>query len=184
MEDRKILQLLLQRAENAIDELARKFGKGLLRLARNILSSEEDAKECVNDTYLALWNAIPPAEPDPLSAYTYRTGRNIALKRHRSGTAQKRDSRYDLSLDELAGCVADRTASDTLDAKMLGSAISAFLDSQTKENRVLFLRRYWFGDSVREAAKALGLAENAANARLSRMRSKLREHLLEEGYYL
>lgn len=184
MDDKKILQLLLSRAESAIEALAKKFGQGLLRLARNIVGTEEDAKECVNDTYLALWNAIPPAQPDPLSAYTYRTGRNIALKRHRSNTSQKRDGRYDLSLDELAGCVADRSAADTLDAKILGSAISAFLDSQTKENQVLFLRRYWFGDSVREAAKALGLAENAANVRLSRMRSKLRDHLIEEGYYL
>lgn len=184
MEDRKILQLLLDRAENAIEALAKKFGNGLLRLARNILGCEEDARECVNDTYLALWNTIPPAQPDPLSAYTYRTGRNIALKRHRSNTAAKRNGGYDLSLDELAGCVADRSASEALDARLLGSAISAFLDAQTKENRVLFLRRYWFGDSVKEAAKALGFAENAASVRLSRMRSKLKDYLIEEGYYL
>lgn len=184
MEDKRIIALLFQRAESALDALAKKFGKGLLTLARNIVGMEEDAKECVNDTYLALWNAIPPEEPDPLAAYTYRVGRNIALKRLRSNTAQKRFGGYDLSIDELAGCVADRTAADTLDARLLGAAIGAFLDTQTRENRVLFLRRYWFGDSVKEAARALGLSENVASVRLNRMRGRLREHLVKEGYYL
>lgn len=184
MEDKRIIALLFQRAESALDALAKKFGKGLLAMARNIVGLEEDAKECVNDTYLALWNAIPPEEPDPLAAYTYRVGRNIALKRLRGNTAQKRFGGYDLSMDELAGCVADRTASEALDARLLGAAIGRFLEKQTKENRTLFLRRYWFGDSVRDAAQALGLSQNAAAVRLNRMRSKLREHLIKEGYYL
>ncbi len=179
-----IVKLLLARAEQALTELAKKFGRGLHRLAKNITGSDEDAAECVNDTYLALWNAIPPAEPDPLSAYAYRTGRNIALKRHRGNRAEKRFEGYELSLEELAGCVADRTASDILDARLLGAAISRFLAEEPRDNRVLFLRRYWFGDSVRDAAKAAGLSENAAGVRLSRLRSRLKEFLLQEGYYL
>lgn len=184
MEDRAIIRLLFDRAERALMELAKKFGQGLHRLAKNITGSDEDATECVNDTYLALWNAIPPARPDPLSAYTYRTGRNIALKRHRSNTAGKRFQGYDLSLDELAGCVADHRAADILDARLLGDAISRFLAEEAQDNRILFLRRYWFGDSVRDAAKAVGLAENAAGVRLSRMRSRLKDFLIREGYYL
>lgn len=184
MEDRAIISLLFARAEQALTELAKKFGSGLHRLAKNITGSEEDAQECVNDTYLALWNAIPPACPDPLSAYAYRTGRNIALKRHRGNTAAKRGNSYDLSLDELAGCVADYTASESLDARLLGDAISRFLAEESKENRILFLRRYWFGDSVRDAAKAVALNENAASVRLSRLRNKLKDFLIREGYYL
>lgn len=184
MEDRAIIRLLFDRAERALTELAKKYGRGLHRLAKNITGSDEDAAECVNDTYLALWNAIPPAQPDPLSAYTYRTGRNIALKRHRANTAGKRWEGYELSLDELAGCIADHRASDILDARLLGDAISRFLREESRENRVLFLRRYWFGDSVRDAARAVGLEENAAGVRLSRIRSRLKEFLIKEGYYI
>lgn len=184
MEDRAIIKLLFDRAERALTELRKKFGQGLHRLAKNITGSEEDAQECVNDTYLALWNAIPPAQPDPLSAYTYRTGRNIALKRHRSNTAGKRFQGYDLSLDELAGCVADHTAAEVLDARLLGNAINRFLAEESRDNRILFLRRYWFGDSVRDAANAVGLNENAANVRLSRLRNKLKDFLIKEGYYI
>ena len=184
MEDHAIIRLLFDRAEHALTELAKKFGHGLHRLAKNITGNEEDASECVNDTYLALWNAIPPAQPDPLSAYVYRIGRNLALKRHRSNTADKRYDSYGLSMDELAGCVADRTASETLDARLLGYAISCFLREETPQNRVLFLRRYWFGDSVRDAARAAGLSENAAGVRLSRLRGKLKDFLIQEGYYL
>lgn len=184
MEDRRILQLLFARAEQALEELAKKYGNGLLRLCRNILGNNENAQECVNDTYLALWNAIPPARPDPLSAYIYRVSRNIALKRLRQETAQKRGGGYGVSLDELCGCVADRRASDMLDAWLLGQAISAFLAEESRENRVLFLRRYWFGDSIRDAAQAVGLSENTASVRLSRIRNKLRDYLIREGYYL
>ena len=181
MEDRAIISLLFARAEQALTELAKKFGSGLHRLAKNITGSEEDAQECVNDTYLALWNAIPPACPDPLSAYAYRTGRNIALKRHRGNTAAKRGNSYDLSLDELAGCVADYTASESLDARLLGDAISRFLTEESRENRVLFLRRYWFADSYAEIAARMGLSEKAVSSRLTRLRKQLRRFLTEKG---
>lgn len=184
MNDQHIVSLLLKRSERALSAMAAAFGKRLHAIAMNILGDYQDAEECVNDTYLALWNTIPPEEPDPLSAYAYRVGRNTALKRLRTDTAKKRNSRYDLSLEELSGCVADKCAADTLDARMLGAAINAFLSRQSAENRSLFLRRYWFGDSVREAAHALGLTENAASVRLNRMRSNLRSFLIKEGYYI
>ena len=184
MEDRQILQLLFNRAEAAIDALARRFGPRLYAIAMNILCSSRDAEECVNDTYLALWNAIPPEHPDPLCAYTYRVGRNIALKKLRDTSAQMRNSTYDLSLDELADCIPDNCVWDTLDARELGRSIDRFLNTQTKENRVIFLRRYWFGDSVKTIARDMGMKESAISVRLNRLRHALKNHLSKEGYDL
>ena len=183
MEDKRIIRLLFDRAERALDILARRFGPRLLHTARNILSNHQDAEECVSDTYLAIWNAIPPQEPDPLAGFVYKTGRNLALKRLRHDTARKRDSRYDLSLDELAGCLAGGSLEDELSARELGLSIDRFLDALPKDSRVMFLRRYWFGDSVKEIAKALGYTEGAVSVRLSRTRDKLRTHLEKEGYF-
>lgn len=184
MDDAHIIELFFARAESAIAALARRFGARLYAIAMNILNSARDAEECVNDTYLALWNAIPPEQPDPLCAYTYRVGRNTALKRLRSNTAQIRYSAYDLSLDELAGCIPDESLWETLDARELGRSIDRFLDTQPKENRVIFLRRYWFGDSVKKIAGDTGLREGTVSVRLSRIRNALKDYLYKEGYYL
>ena len=182
MEDRRIIELLFDRDENGIGALAQKFGQRLLATARNILGSHEDAREAVNDTYLALWDAIPPKDPDPLAGFVYKTGRNQALKTLRHRTAQMRDSRYDLSLEELAGCIPTRCLEEDFEAKLLGQAIDAFLDTIPKDSRTLFLRRYWFGDSVRDIAKHFAMTENAVSVRLSRIRSQLRSYLIKEGY--
>lgn len=183
MEDKKIIRLLFQRAEQALDMLARRFGARLLLTARNILADRRDAEECVSDTYLAIWNAIPPQEPDPLAGFVYKTGRNLALKRLRHETAQKRDSRYDLSIEELAGCLAGGSLEEELSARELGLAIDRFLDTLPRDSRIIFLRRYWFGDSVKEIAGALGHSEGAVSVRLSRTRDKLRTYLEQEGYF-
>ena len=184
MDDALIIELLFARAESAISAIAGRFGARLYAIAMNILSSARDAEECVNDTYLALWNAIPPQRPNPLCAYTYRTGRNTALKRLRSNTAQMRDSAYDLSLDELAVCIPDESLWGTLDARELGRSIDRFLDTQAKENRVIFLRRYWFGDSVKQIARDTGIREGTVSVRLNRIRMALKDYLYKEGYSL
>lgn len=181
MQDGDIISLLWSRAEDAIAALAARFGRRLYQTARNILGQERDAEECVNDTYLALWNAIPPRRPDPLAPYVYRTGRNIALNRLRADTAQKRDSGYDVSLDELAECVPGCSMEDELDIKLLGQAIDRFLDTQNSRTRRLFLRRYWFGDSVKDIAAAMGMQPNAVSVRLNRTRQELRAYLMKEG---
>ena len=183
MEDKKIIELLFARAQNAITELAAKFGKQLQRIAFNILQNPLDAEECTNDTYLALWNAIPPASPDPLAPYVYRTGRNTALKRLHRDTAKKRDNRYDVSLEELNECLPGETMEQMVDARELGRAMDRFLDTKPKESRYIFVRRYWFGDSVDEIAKELKLQENAVYVRLNRIRNSLKEYLLKEGYH-
>lgn len=179
MEDHEILALLWQRAEGAISALAERFGGILYRTAVNLLGSSRDAEECVNDTYLAVWNAIPPNRPEPLPPYVYRIGRNIALNRLRSNTAQKR-SGYELSLEELAGCIP---APCLEDGRALGRAMDAWLDTLNKESRILFLRRYWFGDSVKDIAVSFNMKESAVSVRLSRLRNKLKDYLVKEGYY-
>ena len=183
MEDKKIVSLLWQRSEQALVLLAKKFGAGLQRLAMNILGNHPDAEESVNDTYLALWNAIPPEKPDPLSAFVYRVGKNTALKKLRDATAQKRDSRYDVSLEELSGCLAGCPLEDEFDAKLLGRAIDRFLGLQTQQNRIIFLRRYWFGDSVKEIASLYAMTPGAVSVRLSRLRDALKDYLTKEGFF-
>ena len=183
MEDKKIIKLLFERAENAISELSTRFGKQLHRIAYNILSNQQDAEECTNDTYLALWNAIPPVSPDPLSPYVYRTGRNTALKRLHRDTAKKRDSRYDISLEELNACLPEVDMEQMVDARELGRTMDRFLQSKSKETRYIFIRRYWFGDSVGEIAKELRMQENAVYVRLNRIRNSLKDYLMKEGYY-
>lgn len=182
MDDKHIITLFFQRAETAIEALAAKYGKLLKQLCTNILHDPLDAEECVSDAYLAAWNTIPPARPDPLSAYICRLGRNCALKKLRSRTALKR-SGYEVSLEELAGCIPDNTTGDTLDGRELGRAIDCWLATLSPENRALFLRRYWFGDSVKDLSKAFGATENALSVRLSRLRAALKQHLTKEGYF-
>lgn len=184
MEDKKILQMLWNRTEAALDALAKKFGRRLLQTAFNILGNPQDAEEAVNDTYMALWNTIPPEKPDPLAGYVHRTGRNVALNKRRHLTAQRRNCQYDISLEELSGILPGPSLEETLDARELGRAIDRFLDTVSKENRVLFLRRYWFGDSVKDLARIFGISENTVSVRLSRLRTQLKIYLIDkEGFF-
>ena len=182
MDDQEILRLLLEHDESGIRAMTLTYGPRLLATARNILGNSADAEETVNDTYLAVWHAIPPKKPESLSAFVYRTGKNLALKLLRHRSARKRGSQYDLSLEELSGCLSGRCLEEDFEAKQLGQAIDAFLDTLTKTNRVLFLRRYWFGDSVRDLARHFAMSENTVSVRLSRIRNQLKEYLLKEEY--
>lgn len=183
MDDSVILQLLWQRAQTGLSALAEKYGARLYAIAKNIVGDPHIAEECVNDSYLALWNSIPPHRPDPLSAYAVRITRNIALKRLRDDHARCRRSDYDVSLDELSDCIGRDTLENTVDAKLLGQLINRFLGTLNAENRNLFLRRYWFGDPVYQLAKDFHLSENTVSVRLNRIRQKLRTYLTQEGYY-
>ena len=183
MEDKKIIRLLWLRAEQALEALAKKFGVRLLKTAENILGNRPDAEEAVNDTYLALWNAIPPAEPDPLAPFVYKVGKNTALKHLRTRMAQKRDSYYDTALDELANILPGQSMEDIFDARELGRAIDRFLETLDRESRTLFLRRYWFGDSIKDLSKEFHMTENALSVRLYRIRAQLRDHLIKEDFW-
>ena len=182
MEDRKILALLWNRAERALDAMAKKYGGRLYRTARNILNRHEDAEESVSDTYFAVWNAVPPTRPDPLEGYVYRTGRYIALDRLKYLNAEKRDSRYELSLEELEACIPSRALEETVDAIWLGKAINNYLETLNETNRSIFLRRYWYGESLGEIAAADHSTENRIAGILFRSRKKLKAHLEKEGY--
>lgn len=183
MGDEQIIALFFQRSEQAIDEISRKYGPVCTRTARNLLSSVQDAEECVNDAYLALWNCIPPQKPKPLLSYLCRIVRNLALKKCRDGGAQKRNSSYDAALDELEGCLAGpETAETALEAQVLAEALDQFLDGLPQVERVMFVRRYWFGDSIPALAGYLGITRHNTTVRLSRTRDKLKKYLQKEGF--
>lgn len=177
MEDHALIEMLFDRVEAAFDVLAQRFGLRLKQTALNILGSMEDAEECVNDTYLALWNAIPPARPDPLAPYVYRTGKHIALNRLRARNTQKR-SGYVLSLEELAGSIPT-----PIPDRDLGRGLNDWLGSLSPLDRVIFLRRHWFGDSVKDIAKSLSMTHGAVSVRLHRLKTQLKTYLTKEGYY-
>lgn len=183
MEDSLIIQALWERLESGLAALADKYGPRLLATARNILGSHEDAEETVDDTYFAVWNSIPPQRPDPFSGFVFKTGRNLALKRLRTNTAQKRGGgTYALSLDELAGCIPSQAMQEAVEARELGRAIDSFLDTLPKMSRVIFLRRYWFGDEVRQIATDFSMTANAVSVRLARIRQQLYLYLNKEGF--
>ena len=180
--DHEIIALFFARSEQAITAADEQYGLRLRKLAYRILQNNEDAEDSVSDTYLAAWNAIPPAEPDPLGAYLLRITRNISIAKYHQRSALKRNSRYDVALDELAGCLAaPETVEDTLTAAELTAALNRFLGGLNRERRILFVRRYWFGDSVEELAERFSCTPNTISARLLRLRKKLKRELEKEG---
>lgn len=182
MTDEEIVDLFFERSEQAIAELDKAHGGAVRRIALNILGDPGDAEECVSDTYLGVWNSIPPQRPAPLRTYVCRIARNLAAKRYHANTAQKRGSGYDLALDELDGIVPARgSVEEAVAARELAALINAFLDTLRYEDRYLFMRRYWYADSLREIARTAGMSYGAAAVRLHRVREKLRNYLLKEG---
>ncbi|MBQ9250137.1 MAG: sigma-70 family RNA polymerase sigma factor [Oscillospiraceae bacterium] len=182
MNDEEIIELFWARSEQAIPELTRRYGGAIRRVAANILADAQDVEECVNDTYLQLWNSIPPQRPRFLGAFACTVARNLSLNRCHANTAQKRGGGYDAALDELAEVLPTRTSVEAeYEAKELASCIGRFLRRQTYEDRYLFLRRYWYGDAVTEIAERMGLKPHAVSVRLFRIREKLERFLEKEG---
>ncbi len=180
--DEEIIELYFARSENAIAETDRKYGEKCLKISVNIVGDVRDGEECVNDTYLAVWDAIPPSRPDPFSVFLYRITRNISLKRYAYNTALKRNSHYDAAFDELADVMtSDIRTDDEIEAKLTSELIERFLDGLSRENRVIFLRRYWFSDSYADISVRVGLQEKVISMRLSRMRTQLRKYLENRG---
>lgn len=185
MEDYKIIELFFERSEQAIIALSEKYGNLCHKIAMNILNNRLDAEECINDAYLAIWNAIPPQRPDSLQSFLCRIIRNLSIKKYHSNTALKRNSFYDIALDELETCIPSAAiVEDTCDANELAEHINRFLGTLDTENRVMFMRRYWYADSVSEIAVKFQISSHNATVRLSRIRKKLEKYLLKEGYYI
>ena len=185
MTDEEIIGLFFERSEQAISELAKKHGAAVGRVALNILNDEEDAKECVNDTWLGAWNSIPPNRPDPLRTYVCKIARNLATKRYHSNSAKKRCNQYDLALEDLEACVAGRdTVEDTVSARELAEIINRFLETLPYEDKFVFMRRYWYADSISEIAGMAGMSYNAVAVRLHRVKRKLKKQLQKEGVHV
>lgn len=185
MEDHEIIDLFFARSEQAITQLQGKYGRRCLQVAGNILNNPLDAEECVNDAYLAVWNAIPPQKPEPLSAYVCRIVRNLSIKKYHANSALKRNSHYDMALDELEACVqTGGTAEDEIAVRELAEAINQFLGTLSRENRILFVRRYWFSDSVADIAATSRMSNRTVSLRLLRVRKGLKKHLEKEGMWV
>ena len=185
MEDQKIVALLFERSEQGMTELIGKYGKLLYRIAGNILGNAQDAEECTSDTYLDVWNAIPPEQPISLGAYLARITRNLALDRYDYQHAEKRSSDLTCAFEELEAVLptAER-AEDAADRLTLQQVLNDFLRAQTREARTYFIRRYWYGESISEIAAACRAGEGAVRVSLFRTRNRLRKALEKGGIAL
>lgn len=182
MEDFQIIELYWSRDEAAVRETDRKYGRLLGRIAFNILSSREDSEECVNDTYGKAWDSMPPQKPGSLAAYLGRIVRNLAINRWHEDHAVKRGGGADILLSELSDCIpSGQSVEESIEEGELTDCISRWLAAQTKEDRVLFVRRYWYGDSLEVLAGECLTTSNKLAGRMFRMRKKLRAALEKEG---
>ncbi len=184
MEDERIIALYWARAEEAISQTAQKYGAYLHRIAWGILQEQEDARECVNDTYYDAWNAIPPHRPAVLSAFLGRITRRIAIDRWRKNRAQKRGGgELVLALEELAEC-ADPNGDPVAQVEKgeLAVCIAGFVAGLPELERRVFLSRYWYLEPVDTIAKKFGFSRSKVASMLHRIRGKLRRRLEQEGY--
>lgn len=184
MEDEQIVQLYWDRNEGAVAATEAKYGPMVLALANGILHDTEDSRESANDTWLAAWNAMPEQRPVYLGGWLAKVTRRIAVSRLRARTARKRGGgEYQLALEELGECVSDREDPESrVQAAELSAAVSRWLSGQSPALRLLFLRRYFHCDSLREAAARCGMREGAAKSALHRMRLSLHSYLEQEGF--
>lgn len=185
MNDNDIVALYWKRSETAIRETTVKYGGYCFRIANNILGDSGDAEECVNDTYLAAWNCIPPNKPSELSTFLGKIVRRTALKRLREKHAEKRGGgQAVLALDELLECIpSKKTIDDDLDEKVLAGLINAFVASLRTNERRMFVCRYWYLDSVGDIAEKFGYSQSKVKTALHRTRRKLLDYLNKEGVF-
>lgn len=186
MTDERIVNLYWDRDEAAIAETQQKYGHYLTKIAYNILQDMEDSRESVNDTYMYAWKSIPPHRPSVLSTYLAKITRRVSIDVFRKKHREKRiPSEYVSSLSELEECLSDiNTTEEAIDAKQLAKVVGDYLRTLSKERRTLFVCRYFYLDSLKDAAKYCGMSEAKAKSMLYRIRSGLKEYLKQEGYQL
>ncbi len=184
VEDREIVEMFFGRDEAAIGAIRLKYGALCHNVADAVLKNNEDAEECVNDAYLALWNRIPPEKPQNLCAYLMKTVRNICIDRLKSRDAQKRGGgSVSETIDELAELLpSDNSVENEIETRELSHEISAFLRTITKDDRLIFTYRYWLALPTAEIARRLGFSDSRVRSSLSRTRRKLKKHLEKEGF--
>lgn len=186
IEDEKIIQLYFDRNEKAIQATADKYGHYCNSIAYQILNNREDAEECVTDTYLKAWNSIPPNKPSILRLFLGKITRNRAFDLYKKNTADKRGGgEVTIVLDELADCVASGSEPDKeFNRKQMQDAINSFLGTLSKEKCAIFVRRYWYAESISEISKRYSMSENYVSVSLCRLRKKLYDYLIERGFEL
>lgn len=182
IDDEKIIDLFFERDQQGIRELDMKYGKICHNLSYNIVNNRQDAEECVNDAYLGAWNAIPPVRPNPLLSYIVKIVRNISLKIYWRKEAAKRNSIYTIAMQEIEACIADqKTVEDEVGARELSRIIEEFLDTLTAKERVIFMRRYAYIDTYADIANRVGISEKNVSVRLTLIRQKMKQYLIERG---
>ena len=184
MDDEKIIEMYLNRDESAIKETQRKYSSFCYSIAHRILLNHEDAKECENDTYLRVWNTIPPQKPNVFISYLSMITRGLALDRFRKNHAQKRNSNLIVSMSELEECIPDHNSIyDSLETEELARFISIFLRSLPQLECDIFLQRYWYFLSIKEISEYHGFGQSKVKMMLLRTRNKLFELLKKEGVF-
>ena len=184
MDDLRIIELYFERDERAIEETDAKYGKLCHRIAYNILNNHEDSEECVNDTYVGVWNAVPPTRPNNFMSFVCKITRNLSLKRLEFMKREKRSAEVLVSLDELAAILPDERYAPDVSDEDVGKLISAFLRNQKEDVRNVFIRKYYFFDSIRDIAERFGFTESKVKNMLFYTRNKLKDHLIQEGVEL
>ena len=185
LQDEEILKLYWNRSESAIRESENKYGSYCHKIAYNILFNEEDSEECVNDTWMRAWEAIPPTRPSILRAYFAKITRNLSLNRYAREHAEKRGGgQIPLALDELRECISDgESIHRQVEQRVLTELLNRFLNELKPEQRRIFVRRYWYLDSIADIAHMYGMSESKVKKVLSRTRIRLALRLEQEGYY-
>ena len=181
MDDNKIIAMFFARNQDAIRHTDAAYGRRLFGLAERIVQNEQDAEESVSDTYLQAWNTIPPQRPTHFYAYIAKICRNFSLKKLDWKNAQKRKAEIVALTQEMENCIPDAARQNQLEARELGRLLDAFLRQQTEENRLVFIRRFWYGDTIGEIAVRYGIGESAVRMRLNRTKDKLSAYLEKEG---
>ena len=183
MDDTQIVELYWARKESAIEETAAKYGSYCRSIAENILQNQDDAEECVNDTWLGAWNSMPPHRPSVLSTFLGKLTRRISIDKWRRNTAKKRgDGQLPLVLSELEDCVSDgKSIEEKAERKLLAEVIASFVKSLPETEQKVFLCRYWYMDSVSSIASRFRFSESKVKSMLFRTREKLRVRLEKEG---
>lgn len=185
MEDQGIVDLYLKRSQQAIVETKNKYGAYCRVIARNILSSYSDVEECENDTYLAAWNVIPPTMPRKFSVFLGRITRNIALDKYGYNTAKKRNREFEVILTELEDCLSSPDSVEAVyEAGEIAKLISQFLYDIEEQARHLFIRRYWYSESIKDLAMRFNMSTSKVTSTLFRTRNKLKAYLDKEGVKL
>ena len=185
MEDEKIIELYWNRDEDAIKETDKKYRKYCTSIAYNILQSKEDSKECINDTYLKVWNSIPPKKPNVLKLFLAKITRNLAINKYEENKAKKRNNEMDLVLEELEECIPNKkSVEEVFEYNELTQYLNIFLKELSIEKRKIFLERYWYLNSIKAISSKYKLKESNIKVILHRIRNELKKYLNERGIFI